>query len=151
MAITKYYYFYKERVFSSYKEISNSAFEKLSDDMITFYLANLTASKTEIQNCQLTQIKETVIDVEEYRTKKLKTLENLSLSTSNSKLPGWKITNAVIDAYDSEKKTTVLLRAQTLAQTCIAEYDRVAALINAAETVEEIDTAFNQNNYATME
>lgn len=143
-----YYYFYQGRVVSSHSLINNLVFERLTEGMVVFFLQNPTASVLEIKNRQLTVAP--VIDVEEYRTKKINDLHNLSLSTSNAVVAGWQITDAFLGVYDSAKNEATLTKAADIATRCIAEYTRVEALILAAGTIEDIDAAFNSNTYSEM-
>jgi len=144
-----YYYFYQGRVVSSHSLINNLVFERLTEGMVVFFLQNPTASVLEIKNRQLTVAP--VIDVEEYRMKKINDLHNLSLSTSNAVVAGWQITDAFLpDVYTIEKKEEIIAKAASIAKQCIAEYTRVEALILAAGTIEDIDAAFNSNTYSEM-
>lgn len=145
-----YYYFYQGRVVTSHAKINNRTFEELTENEVLFYSQNQAASVVEIKNCQL--LVAPVVDIEEYRINKINELHNLSLSTSNSVVPGWKITDAFLTGvYDTAKKEATLTKAANIANQCIAEYARVEAFILAAETIEDIDTAFNSNTYSEMQ
>lgn len=143
-----YYYFYQGRVVTSHAKINNRTFEELTENEVLFYSQNQAASVVEIKNCQL--LVAPVIDVEEYRMKKINDLHNLSLSTSNAVVAGWQITDAFLGVYDSAKNEATLTKAADIATRCIAEYTRVEALILAAGTIEDIDAAFNSNTYSEM-
>ena len=148
-----YYYFYQGRVVTSHAKINNRTFEELTENEVLFYSQNQAASVVEIKNCQLLVAPvDSVVDIEYYRAKKLDELHQLSLSTSNAVVAGWQITDALLPGvYDAAKKEATLTKAADIANQCIAEYYRVETLILAAETIEDIDTAFNSNTYSEMQ
>ena len=147
-----YYYFYQGRVVTSHAKINNRTFEELTENEVLFYSQNQAASVVEIKNCQLLVAPvDSVVDIEYYRAKKLDELHQLSLSTSNAVVAGWQITDAFLGVYDSAKKEATLTKAADIATRCINEYYRVETLILAAETVGEIDTAFDNNTYSEMQ
>lgn len=124
------------------KPENNNDFEQFTPEMEAFYTLNPTASIQEIRNCLLT-----VIDLEEYKLQKIEELSNLSITTSYSLLTLEQRENLDCNLLDLPYTQTQRTNLNT---ACRTEYYRVKTLIEIATTVEEVDLAFNSNNYSNI-
>jgi hypothetical protein len=113
-------------------------FTKLTAKQVTFYKANPTASIQEIKNCALN-----VVSLEDYKAQKIDELDNLSWEHGFSiiserirnnifSITNYKISKAQLEQFDIAHRE---------------EFHRIEGLIQAATTIQEVDSAFNSNIY----
>jgi len=117
-------------------------FTKLTAKQITFYKANPTASLREIKNCALN-----VVSLEDYKAQKIAELSQLSIDISYTLLTREQRENLDCGLpdlpYTQEQRITLNLN-------CRNEFYLVKTLIEEATTIQEVDNAFNSNNYSNI-
>ncbi len=147
--------------------LKNPEMQALSDEQIAFHLRckkeNYKPTKQEVLDAKKREpYVPPVVPLEDYKKIKLQELDNLSLETAGALSPAYQRQNAEVSigllslkpsaetVYDAEKSLTILENANRVAVMCRAESLRIAGLIQQAETNEEVDTAYNSNQYPTF-
>ena len=137
-----YRYFLNGRIVTHTSPDLQTPFRKLSNEQNSFFESNPTASAQEIEACALN-----TISLEDYIASKINELSALSLSTSYNLIPEYQRDNLLSGV---EGLPYTLIQLKQLNTDCRVEFYRVKALIEAATTIQEVDTAFNLNNYSTI-
>jgi len=135
---------------------------EMTEEQREFYIANPTASVDEIRECKLVEMMSYTPSLEEYKNMMLEELNTLSILTSVKLIPEHRRANAIMTLsllnlnsqhntiYNRTFAEEILNEANRIDSLCREEYYRVNELIENAVTNEEVDKAFNSNQYNTF-
>ena len=137
-----YRYFLDSKIVTSQRSGLTEPFVKLSTEQNAFFETNPGASVQEVEACALN-----TISLEDYQASKIDELSALSLSRGYELLSQHQRDNIYSNVEGLPYTLSQLTKLNT---DCRTEFYRVKALIEAATTLEEVDAAFNSNNYANI-
>lgn len=164
MAKNLYYYFklrngveYAVKVTSIHinTDVMHDFYRELTAAEKDFYVENPTATVREIINCQLTPpYTPPAVDVQEYITKKLKDLKeacydsvsvtSLEYAMANTCLAGTSVTYSGDKYYTVTEAKAVMKQFMDESKAAMTIYDTYKPQIEAAVSVEAIDTIYNE-------
>lgn len=153
--MTYYYYFVRGvRIERFITPMYGSWFVELTPEQLDFYLANPNATVQEVINCQLTPpYVPPAPDVQEYAAMKVRKLHdacydsisvtNLEYAMANACLAGTSIAYSGDKYYTTAQAIAVMKTFMNESTHAITIYDTYKPQIEAASTIEAIDTLYN--------
>lgn len=154
--MTYYYYFVRGvRIERFITPMYGSWFVELTPEQRDFYLANPNATVQEVVNCQLTPpYVPPTPDVQEYAAQKVKELHdacyasisvtNLEYAMANACLAGTSVAYSGDKYYTTAQAIAVMKTFMNESTHAITIYDTYKPQIEAASTIEAIDTLYNK-------
>jgi len=140
----------------------NSLFIKLTKKQADFYFACIAEgfkpSKDEILAAKRSEIFRP--QLEQYKTGRVSELDMLSLQTFDDLIPAIWRENArnslLVDSnaetiYTRERAIEIIEKSNKVGAKLRKEFHRIKKLIKKATSIEEVDIAFNSNQYSTFE
>lgn len=170
MMNNQYYYFIRgyDRIFPMCEYVCDGQqgqYTELSQVQASFYQIHPDAKAHEvIQGYMDVDAPKANIPIAEYKLQKVRELDELSLNTAGKLSPAYKRENVAISLelltlkktdptisqvplYTNSQCKEIITHANRIAEMCRNERYRILSLIEAAKTIEEVDVAFNNNNY----
>ena len=153
--MTYYYYFVRGKKIERFiTPMYGSWFVELTPEQLDFYLANPNATVQEVVNCQLTPpYVPPAPDVQEYAAMKVRELHdacydsisvtNLEYAMANACLAGTSIAYSGDKYYTTAQAIAVMKTFMNESTHAITIYDTYKPQIEAASTIEAIDTLYN--------
>lgn len=163
MDLDKYYYFklrngveYEIKVTIIHINTTiNRNYRELTDEQREFYITNPTATVREVVKCQLTPpYVPPTPNVQDYINAKLKDLKDacyasvsvttLEYAMANAVLAGTSLTYTGEKYYSTNDAKAVMKRFMDESYHAMTVYDTYSAQIEAASSIEAVDTLYNQ-------
>lgn len=126
-------------------------FKQMTEEQKTFYLEHPTATVMEVWDCQLTPpYVPPTPDVEEYAAQKVKELKDkcyasVTVTSLEYAMAEDKVNNPTADCYYSVLEAPQILKNfRTQTKKAMGVLDTYKAQIKAAQTIEAIDTIYEQ-------
>ncbi len=161
--IEKYYYFklrsgspyaIKESVIHINTTI-NRLYQEMTAEQREFYLENPTATVMEVWNCELTPpYVPPTPDVQEYANEKVRelkeacyasvTIDELQYAMANAVLAGTSIAYAGKKHYSTSEAIAIMKQFMDESDKAVTVYETYKPQIEAASSIEAIDTLYNQ-------
>lgn len=154
------YYYFKKRanvivdIVSFDHQINlllNKWYQPLTQEQVDFYLQNPSASIQEVINCQLTPpYVPPTPDVQEYASMRVKELKDacyasVTITSLEYAVAEDKVNNVLADSYYSlTEANRVLSDFRTQSKKALTVINTYTPRIEAASTIEEVNTIYNQ-------
>lgn len=145
----KYYIYNNKEIKIREQAVDTDMFTQyieMTDSQVAFYLANPNASVDEIKKCQLLPIPP-LPTLEEVKKLAISRLSQLSLDTSNSIIPEYKIRNAMMtishtsidnSIYSQDEASQIISDANNIGTLCRNKYYILKERIEACTTDDEV-------------
>lgn len=145
----KYYIYNNKEIKIREQAVDTDLFTQyieMTDSQVAFYLANPNASVDEIKNCQLLPIPP-LPTLEEVKKLAISRLSQLSLDTSNSIIPEYKIRNAMMtishtsidnSIYSQDEASQIISDANNIGTLCRNKFYELKKRIESATTDDEV-------------
>lgn len=147
----KYYIYNNTKIKIREQQVDTSMFTQfveMTDEQISFYLANPNASIEEIKNCQL-QPTPPLPTLEDVKLFAIERLSLLSLEVYNECMPAYKLNNALMSIitnentqngiYDTLQATQIITTANDIGTLCRNQYYILKERIEACTTEIEVE------------
>lgn len=155
------FYFHENNIETATTEINVAGWYKFTDEQTAAYIANpnlLPYKNGEVY--ELIEHVPPVFDIENFKIMKLSDMSHLSLMIKDQKYPSYKYQNAMSSVnmiarneepmYSLEVANSIMQEYDSKFKASRDEYYRLKALIEVAETVEEIDFICFTNQFNTI-
>ena len=145
----KYYIYNNKEIKIREQAVDTDLFTQyieMTDSQVAFYLANPNASIDEIKNCQLLPIPP-LPTLEEVKKLAIRRLSQLSLDTSNSIIPEYRIRNAMMtishtsidnSIYSQDEASQIISDANNIGTLCRNKFYGLKKRIESATTDDEV-------------
>lgn len=157
---TELYYYFKMRFGSPYEikvtavhvnTVINLIYHEMTNEQKEFYLEHPTASVMEVWNCQLIPpYVPPTPDVQEYASMRVRELKDacyasVKITELEYAIAEDKVNNVLADSYYSITEANAILASfRTQTKKAMQTFDTYSVQITKANTIENIDTIYNQ-------
>ena len=154
--MTYYYYFVRGKKIERFiTPMYGSWFEELTPEQLEFYLANPNATVQEVINCQLNPpYVPPTPDLQSYIAQKVKelkdacyasvTVTSLEYAMANAVLAGTSLIYSGDRYYTTIQAKAVMKQFMDESNHAMTVYDTYTPQIEAAQSIESVDTIYNQ-------